>query len=120
MAESDEMMVDDERSSGGGCSNDVACRRFNVGDGRRVDGTNEDLVGLVGSVVVVSWEGKTSRCNVDAYAPNAPGGPAYVISWVSRPKEHHLFLCAKMAELGAQCSRSVKSKLKGTPSACAL
>jgi hypothetical protein len=119
IVETDEMVVDDEGSSGGGGSNDVLTRQFNVGGGRRVHGTSEDLVGLVGSVVVVSWEGVASRCHVDAYAPDAPGGPAYVISWVSRPNEHHLLLRTKMAELGAQCSRSVKSKLKGTLSVCA-
>ena len=90
-------------------------RLYNVGD-MEVFGVCNDPVGLVGSIVIVPWEGSASRCMVDAYAGESPGGPAYVISWHSKRcrEEYHLFSVGKMAERGAQCSRDVKAKLNST------
>ena len=56
---------------------------------------------------------KASLCYVDAYAPDAPDGPAYVVSWVSNCDEHHLLPCATAAGLGSRCSNSVQAKLTG-------
>ena len=81
---------------------------FDVGGNHHVRGVSDDPVGLVGCSVVVPWDG-TCHCVVDAYAPDAPGGPAYIISWCSKRDEHHLLSCAKMAERGAQCSHAVKA-----------
>ena len=56
-------------------------RSFDVGRDESVVGV-QDQVGIVGCVVVMKWSGVESRCFVDAYAPDAPDGPSYVISWV--------------------------------------
>ena len=85
---------------------------FDIGDDE-VLGVSDDPVGLVGCAFVVEWEGKARRCIVDAYAPDAPSGPAYIISWCGTREEHHLLSCATMANLGAQCSQGVKAKMAG-------
>ena len=90
---------------------------YDVGGEHDVLGVSDDPVGLVGCMVAVPWRdgGKmeASRCIVDAYAPDAPGGGSYIISWCRNREEHHLLTVAKMAERGAHCSSDVQAKLKG-------
>jgi len=59
-----------------------AQQSFDVGDDE-VLGQLDDAVGLVGCTVVLTFDGwdGAHRCHVDAFAPNAPGGAAYIVSW---------------------------------------
>ena len=108
-------MMDEECGSGAaGSSYDVQLSQsFDVGGDEPVVGVQDDPVGLVGSEIVIRWNDENSRCHIDAYAPNAPDEPCYIISWVSKPDEHHLCTCSQMAGAGIRCSSSVKTKLKG-------
>ena len=96
--------------------------RFNV-DGIDVVGVHDDLVGLVGCEVMLTFEGwsRSYRCFVDAFAPDAPGGSAYVISWKGNGRwdaGRCLYLQSTMADVAhrgiIQQSAGVKAKLEGT------
>ena len=54
-------------------------------DGHDVHGARKDPVGLVGCCVMIVFDGwpRSYGCTVEAFAREAPGGPAYVISWKS-------------------------------------
>ena len=114
--ETDEMM-DEECSTGGlNSSCDVQLQQaFDVGGDELVVGVQDDPVGLVGCEIVIRWDNENSRCLIDAYAPDAPDEPCYIISWVSEPNEYHLYTRIQMAEAGVRCSSSVKVKLEGRP-----
>jgi hypothetical protein len=59
--------------------------RFEI-DGQHVNGTSNDPVALIGCRVMLTfteWSGSFG-CKVEAFAPDAPDGPAYIISWEAR------------------------------------
>ena len=102
-----------------GPSTSPSVAMFDVGRDMDISASHDDPVGLVGCEIVVPWPDhaagtKTSRCIVDAYAADAPGEQAYVISWVGKRDEHHLFTINQMADLSARGhSADVQQKLRG-------
>ena len=88
--------MDEEHNGGVGSSSShgLVPRLYDVGRDAPVLGVHSDPVGLIGCQLMVPWPVKASLCYVDAYAPDAPDGPAYVVSWVSKCDEHHLLPCA--------------------------
>jgi hypothetical protein len=95
------------------CDEVQSSRPFDVGRDELVVGMLHDPIGLVGCEITIQWANQTCRCHIDAYAPDAPDEPSYIISWVSTPDEHHLYTRGQMADAGARCSSSVKIKLQG-------
>ena len=72
-------------------------------DGHDVHGARKDPVGLVGRTVMLTFQecSGSHRCVVEAFAPDAAGGAAYIVSWKAQGRPGELEDKGRPRELGS-------------------